>query len=74
MSATRTLHVGDIDVGRTVQQIGIYRNPGIGAWTATATVLASHGDPDVIVLLDYGMPTLVSYRGLEAPRSRSRRR
>ena len=34
--------------------------PGIGAWTATATVLASHGDPDVIVLRDYGMPTMVN--------------
>lgn len=35
--------------------------PGLGAWTATATLVASHGDPDVIVLRDYGMPTLVNY-------------
>ena len=35
--------------------------PGLGAWTATATLLASHGDPDVIVQRDYGMPTLVNY-------------
>lgn len=35
--------------------------PGLGAWTATATVMTSHGDPDVIVLRDYGMPTLVNY-------------
>jgi len=34
---------------------------GLGAWTATATVLASHGDPDVVLLRDYGMPTLVNY-------------
>lgn len=35
--------------------------PGLGPWTATATVLASHGDPDVIVLRDYGLATLVNY-------------
>ncbi len=35
--------------------------PGLGAWTATATVMACHGDPDVILLRDYGMPTLVNY-------------
>ena len=35
--------------------------PGLGIWTATATVLASHGDPDTLVLRDYGMPTLVHY-------------
>ncbi|MFN3257297.1 MAG: DNA-3-methyladenine glycosylase family protein [Ilumatobacter sp.] len=35
--------------------------PGLGIWTATATVIASHGDPDTIVLRDYGMPTLVNY-------------
>ncbi len=35
--------------------------PGLGVWTATATVLASHGDPDTILLRDYGMPTLVNY-------------
>jgi len=35
--------------------------PGLGAWTATATSLSSHGDPDVIVLRDYGLPTLVNY-------------
>jgi len=35
--------------------------PGLGEWTATATVLASHGDPDTIVMRDYGMPTLVNY-------------
>ena len=35
--------------------------PGLGAWTATATVLASHGDPDTVLLRDYGMATLVNY-------------
>lgn len=35
--------------------------PGFGNWTATATVLACHGDPDTIVLRDYGLPTLVNY-------------
>jgi 3-methyladenine DNA glycosylase/8-oxoguanine DNA glycosylase len=35
--------------------------PGLGAWTATATVIASHGDPDTLLMRDYGMPTLVNY-------------
>jgi 3-methyladenine DNA glycosylase/8-oxoguanine DNA glycosylase len=35
--------------------------PGLGAWTATSTIGASHGDPDTIVLRDYGLPTLVNY-------------
>lgn len=35
--------------------------PGLGIWTATATLLASHGDPDMILLRDYGMPTLVNH-------------
>lgn len=35
--------------------------PGLGIWTATATTLASHGDPDTVLLRDYGMPTLVNY-------------
>lgn len=35
--------------------------PGLGLWTATATVIASHGDPDTLALRDYGMPTLVNY-------------
>jgi 3-methyladenine DNA glycosylase/8-oxoguanine DNA glycosylase len=34
---------------------------GLGLWTATATVVTSHGDPDTVVLRDYGMPTLVNY-------------
>lgn len=35
--------------------------PGLGAWTATSTVIACHGDPDTLVLRDYGMPTMVNY-------------
>ena len=35
--------------------------PGLGVWTATATVIASHGDPDTILLRDYGMATKVNY-------------
>jgi 3-methyladenine DNA glycosylase/8-oxoguanine DNA glycosylase len=35
--------------------------PGLGAWTATSVVTVSHGDPDTIVLGDYGLPTLVNY-------------
>mgnify|MGYP001823535393 CR=1 FL=1 len=35
--------------------------PGMGIWTATATLLASHGDPDTVLRRDYGLPTLVNY-------------
>lgn len=42
-----------------VQRITAF--PGLGLWTATSTVLACHGDPDTLVLRDYGMPTLVNY-------------
>jgi 3-methyladenine DNA glycosylase/8-oxoguanine DNA glycosylase len=35
--------------------------PGLGAWTATSVVTATHGDPDTIVLRDYGLPTMVNY-------------
>ncbi len=35
--------------------------PGLGVWTATSTIGACHGDPDTIVLRDYGLPTLVNY-------------
>lgn len=35
--------------------------PGLGAWTATSVVTASHGDPDTVVLGDYGLPTMVNY-------------
>ena len=30
-------------------------------WTATATIVACHGDPDTLVLRDWGMPTLVNW-------------
>ena len=35
--------------------------PGLGHWTATSVITATHGDPDTIVLRDYGLPTLVNY-------------
>lgn len=35
--------------------------PGLGAWTATATLVITNGDPDLVMLGDYGMPTLVNY-------------
>ncbi len=35
--------------------------PGLGVWSATSTMTVSHGDPDVIVLGDYGIPTMVNY-------------
>ena len=35
--------------------------PGLGPWTATSVITASHGDPDTIVLRDYGLPTMVNH-------------
>lgn len=35
--------------------------PGLGLWTATSVIGASLGDPDTIVLRDYGLPTMVNY-------------
>ena len=35
--------------------------PGLGVWTATSVITATHGDPDTIVLRDYGLPTMVNY-------------
>jgi 3-methyladenine DNA glycosylase/8-oxoguanine DNA glycosylase len=35
--------------------------PGMGPWTATSVIVASHGDPDTVVLRDYGLPTMVNY-------------
>lgn len=35
--------------------------PGLGAWTATSVMAATHGDPDTVVLRDYGLPTMVNY-------------
>lgn len=35
--------------------------PGLGSWTATSTAIACHGDPDLVLLGDFWMPTLVSY-------------
>lgn len=35
--------------------------PGLGVWTATATTTMSHGDPDTVIIGDYGIPTMVSY-------------
>ncbi len=35
--------------------------PGLGDWTATSVITATHGDPDTIVLRDYGLPTMVNF-------------
>jgi 3-methyladenine DNA glycosylase/8-oxoguanine DNA glycosylase len=35
--------------------------PGLGSWTATSVITATHGDPDTVVLRDYWLPTLVNY-------------
>lgn len=35
--------------------------PGLGVWTATSVITATHGDPDNVVLRDYGLPTMVNH-------------
>jgi 3-methyladenine DNA glycosylase/8-oxoguanine DNA glycosylase len=35
--------------------------PGLGAWTATSVIIAALGDPDTIVLRDFGLPTMVNF-------------
>ena len=35
--------------------------PGLGSWTATSVITATHGDPDTVVLRDYWLPTLVNF-------------
>ena len=35
--------------------------PGLGLWTATSVIGPCLGDPDTIVLRDYGLPTMVNY-------------
>jgi 3-methyladenine DNA glycosylase/8-oxoguanine DNA glycosylase len=34
---------------------------GLGAWTATSVASLCHGHPDVVVLRDYGLPSLVTW-------------
>lgn len=34
---------------------------GLGVWTATSTVALCHGDPDTVIVGDYGIPTMVSF-------------
>jgi 3-methyladenine DNA glycosylase/8-oxoguanine DNA glycosylase len=34
---------------------------GLGVWTATSVIGTSLGDPDTIVLRDYGLPTMINY-------------
>jgi 3-methyladenine DNA glycosylase/8-oxoguanine DNA glycosylase len=35
--------------------------PGLGAWTATSVAAVAHGHADVVVLRDYGIPSLVTW-------------
>lgn len=57
--ANRLEEAATMDVDDAFQRLTAL--PGLGAWTATATMVSSHGHPDVIVLGDYGQPTMVNY-------------
>jgi 3-methyladenine DNA glycosylase/8-oxoguanine DNA glycosylase len=35
--------------------------PGLGAWTATSVASVAHGHADVVVLRDYGIPSIVTW-------------
>lgn len=35
--------------------------PGLGPWTSTVTSSIAHAHPDVVILGDYGLPTMVTY-------------
>jgi 3-methyladenine DNA glycosylase/8-oxoguanine DNA glycosylase len=35
--------------------------PGLGPWTATSVASVAHGHPDVVVLRDYGIPSMVTW-------------
>jgi hypothetical protein len=43
--------------------------PGIGAWTAAETVRVALGDPDVVSVGDYHLPSLVSWAFAGEPRA-----
>lgn len=57
--ANRLEEAATMPVGAAIERLSAL--PGLGAWTATATVGVTHGDPDVVLLGDYGMPTLANY-------------
>lgn len=57
--AGRLEEAATMDVGHALRRLTALR--GLGPWTATSVVGVSHGDPDVVVLRDYGLPTMVNY-------------
>jgi 3-methyladenine DNA glycosylase/8-oxoguanine DNA glycosylase len=54
-----------LEEAATMDAVAAYRRlsalPGLGPWTATSVITMSHGDPDTIVLRDYGLPTVVNH-------------
>ncbi len=56
---TRIEEAVDMTTGDAITRITAL--PGFGPWTATATLVITHGDPDLVMLGDYGMPTLVNH-------------
>lgn len=57
--ARRLEEAADMSAADAIERLSAL--PGLGVWTATATVITSHGDPDTILLRDYGMPTKINY-------------
>jgi 3-methyladenine DNA glycosylase/8-oxoguanine DNA glycosylase len=57
--ARRLEEAATMDPGDAVTRISAL--PGLGTWTATSVITVSHGDPDTIVLRDFGLPTMVNY-------------
>lgn len=57
--ANRLEEAADMDASAALTRLTAL--PGLGLWTATSVIGASLGDPDTIVLRDYGLPTMVNY-------------
>jgi len=40
---------------------GLTQIPGIGPWTASSVAMVALGDPDTVVVGDYGIPSAVAW-------------
>jgi 3-methyladenine DNA glycosylase/8-oxoguanine DNA glycosylase len=58
-------HAGRLEEAATMPIADALRRlsalPGLGAWTATSVASVAHGHADVVVLRDYGIPSLVTW-------------
>jgi 3-methyladenine DNA glycosylase/8-oxoguanine DNA glycosylase len=57
--ASRLEEAATMDAAAAFRRLTALR--GLGPWTATSVIAVSHGDPDTIVLRDFGLPTVVNH-------------